>query len=135
MGNQQSSLDFKALQRAFIMYDTNMDGHLQAEEYANALLKIGFTPDFKLCELCFRLIDTDRNTTISCDEFKQFMDRLSKVHKPDIFDMIGCAADANGDGIIDSQEMKTVQKFYSKPNFSFQEMTTQQFVHVLRTTK
>ncbi|CAL6052830.1 Calmodulin [Hexamita inflata] len=134
MGNSQSAVSSSQLREAFVTFDKNNDKQIQSDEYAIALTNLGVRVDFKLCELCFRLVDTDKNTTISSAEFTKFITQYEKSPQKDVFDMIACAADLNNDGFIDVEEMKTVQRYFIKCPVNLQDksMPVQDFIALLR---
>ncbi|CAL6066462.1 Conserved_hypothetical protein [Hexamita inflata] len=111
MGNDTSNLDPAVISRAFKMYDDNEDGKIESSEFCASLNNQGFHVDEKLCQLCFSLVDTDGSNYIDQKEFHNFFVAYTKLENPDIYDLIGCAADVNGDDTIDGKELKRVLDF------------------------
>ncbi|CAL6116466.1 Conserved_hypothetical protein [Hexamita inflata] len=135
MGNDTSNLDPAVISRAFKMYDDNEDGKIESSEFCASLNNQGFHVDEKLCQLCFSLVDTDGSNYIDQKEFHSFFVAYTKLENPDIYDLIGCAADVNGDDTIDGKELKRVLDFKHVKmveEMNKKSMTKTEFVDYIR---
>ncbi|CAL6052882.1 Conserved_hypothetical protein [Hexamita inflata] len=135
MGGDASNLDPAVITRAFKIYDDNEDGKIELKEFCKSIQNQGVNVDEKLCELCFSLVDTDSSNHIEQKEFHRFFIAYTKLDNPDIYDLIGCAADVNGDDTIDGKELKRVLDFKHVKmveEMNKKSMTKTEFVDYIR---
>ncbi|CAL6066464.1 EF-hand_domain [Hexamita inflata] len=135
MGANASHLDPPVITRAFKVYDDNEDGKIELKEFCMILQYQADLIDEKLCQLCFSLVDTDGSNYIDQKEFHSFFVAYTKLENPDIYDLIGCAADVNGDDTIDGKELKRVLDFKHVKmveEMNKKSMTKTEFVDYIR---
>ncbi|CAL6056335.1 Conserved_hypothetical protein [Hexamita inflata] len=112
MGNESSKMDKNAIIRAFKCFDVNSDGKIHPDEFVAGLKDQGVEVNEDLVNLCFYLVDDDSSGFISEREFNRFFMEFAFLSgNTDFYDMIGCAADINGDSNIDPKELKRVMQF------------------------
>lgn len=107
-----SSMEKQNMIRAFKMFDVSGDGKIQPEEFKSALVAQGIDVQSEIYDLAFYLIDADENGYIDSKEFNRFfMDFALAGSDADFYDIIGCAADLNGDSVISLRELKRFYDF------------------------
>ena len=74
----------------------------------------------KISELLHRLADRDGDGKVSVDEYRRMLSKMHDVgfRRSFVIDVVVAAFDTNGDGQIDSKEMKNVLRVYGETDFS-----------------
>ncbi|CAL6029440.1 Conserved_hypothetical protein [Hexamita inflata] len=138
MGANGAILDQSQLTHIFRVFDQNDDGQISLAEFQTGLTDGGINVDAEKLQLLFKLSDTDSNGILDKGEFFKFFMNYTLCQTGDIWDLVACVIDLNGDNKIQEKEYKRAASIIGAEGLSklqFNKMTREQFAAVLRTLK
>ncbi|CAF1027796.1 unnamed protein product [Didymodactylos carnosus] len=99
----------EALEKAFILVDTNKDGEIMANEMARAVRTFGYNLSESEAYDIIASVDTDSSGTIDFNEFvKMVQTRLPTKHNDEALNLAFDLIDINQDGNIDVNELRQI---------------------------
>lgn len=113
---ERGARGIRGLGRAFRIMDNDGNRSLSLEEFKKGVKDYGLSLDDELLNQLFAQLDKDGSGSLDFEEFIQAL-RATSEARNDVINKAFQIADINGDGVIDSNDLKTVFNAKNHPKY------------------